>query len=196
MVSKNRKPAVFLDRDGTIIHDKHYLKDPENIELFDFTIKALRKLRENGFMLFIITNQSGVARGAMSEEDVRKVNDRLLQILSKNKIDIADISYCPYYKDGKIDEYAKESNCRKPRTGMIDKAMDKFDIDKNYSYVIGDKITDAELGLNAGMTPIMVKTGHGERELRDYSDDIDFTVRENLLEAVNYIIEKRGIDET
>ncbi|MFP4458047.1 MAG: D-glycero-alpha-D-manno-heptose-1,7-bisphosphate 7-phosphatase [Candidatus Zixiibacteriota bacterium] len=178
---------IFLDRDGTIIHDVHFLSKPEDIKLYDFSVDALRRLISLDFKLIIITNQSGVARGLMTEEDVQKVNRRLFEVLERHDVEIQAIYFCPYHRDGIIEKYRKDADCRKPKTGMIDQAKNEFDIDPKKSYVIGDKISDVKLAKNAGMKPILVRTGHGREEIENYNGKLDFAIEENLLEAAKLI---------
>ncbi|MEE9443380.1 MAG: HAD-IIIA family hydrolase [candidate division Zixibacteria bacterium] len=161
-------PAVFIDRDGTLIVDKHYLADPEKIEFIEGSVNALRKLKEAGFKIVIISNQSGVARGFFPEETVVKVNNRLVELLKENGVEIDDIRFCPYYPDGDVPEYTREDECRKPRPGMIEMSATELGIDLKRSYMIGDKLADIQCGQSAGAIPVLVRTGYGKDTEKEY----------------------------
>lgn len=134
--------AVFLDRDGTIIKDKHYAFLPESIEFLPGVISGLKRLHNASYLLIIITNQSGIARGYFTEEHLKKFNDALLCRLKDEEISIDAIYYCPHYINGTIKKYAVECNCRKPKTGLFYIASTDFNIDFSSSYAIGDSERD------------------------------------------------------
>jgi len=133
--------AVFLDRDGTIIYDYGYIKDTDKVKLLDGAKEAIRILKSNGFMVLIVTNQSGVARGMMTMDDVNKVNKKMLSLLGDNLID--GILICTHGPDDNC-------SCRKPGTELVKKAAKSHNIDLVKSYSIGDKDSDKELGQNMG----------------------------------------------
>lgn len=137
------RPAVFLDRDGAIIVDKNYLSDPEGVELLPNAIEGLLQFQSAGFLLIIITNQSGVGRGMFTAKDAEAVNERLVQVLSRNGITITDTYYCPHAPDD-------HCQCRKPLPGMILEAAAKHGIDLSRSITIGDKESDVKAGQAAG----------------------------------------------
>lgn len=182
------RPAVFLDRDGTIIEETGYLSDPGKVALLPGAAEALIRLNKAGFMLVVLTNQSGVARGYFSEEDLAAVNGRLDSALAEKGAAIDAYYYCPHHPDygGMID-----CDCRKPRTGMADRAAVEHGIDLARSYFVGDKGSDVLLGKNAGGKSVLVLTGFGskERQLlgrRGLKPDM---VAESLPEAADWIIE-------
>ncbi len=141
--------AIFLDRDGTIIKDKEYLKSTDEIELLQGVLDALRMLQNLGFKLIIISNQSGIGRGFITKEQVEKTNKYLFDLLLCNGIAITEMYYCPHSpKDN--------CNCRKPCPKMVYEAINKYQINKEESYFIGDKLTDALTGVNAGMKAILI----------------------------------------
>ena len=149
--------AVFLDRDGTIIFDHGYIKDPSLVNVLPKAKDAIDVLKKDGFMIFIVTNQSGVGRGMMTISDVNNVNKELLNKLSPNSIQ--DILICYHApKDN--------CNCRKPKTGLIDTIIKKYDIDTMHSYSIGDKDSDKALGENIGGKGIKL----GEKGIKDLWD--------------------------
>jgi len=137
--------AVFLDRDGTINIDKEYLYEISKFEFISGVKEAMLLLQDAGYLLIIITNQSGVARGYYSEKDVSKLNNWLKQALAEEGIIVSEIYYCPHHPEGEKKEYKKDCDCRKPRLGMFKKAINDFNIDINKSFVIGDKIRDLQI---------------------------------------------------
>lgn len=158
--------AVFLDRDGTIIHDYGYIKDPEQVVLMDNVKESLQTLKSAGFLLIVISNQSGIARGLMNIEDVELVNKKMLSLLGVGLID--DIMYCPHAP-------SKNCSCRKPRTLLVELASQKYNIDLKSSYVIGDKDSDKELGINMGGTGIKI----GANGLNSLSEAVNLIVGAN-----------------
>jgi D-glycero-D-manno-heptose 1,7-bisphosphate phosphatase len=160
------KSAIFLDRDGTIIKEVDYLTNQSQIVLIKGVKNALSTFKKSGFLNVIITNQSGIARGYLTEGKLKKIHSGLKLLLShrkKNLID--DIFYCPFYKEGKIKKYASDSFDRKPNPGMILKAAIKYDIDLSKSFLIGDSYTDMKCAEIAGLKKILVLTGYGEETL-------------------------------
>ena len=149
--------AVFIDRDGTIIYDHGYIKNPNMVNVLDGAKEAIQLLRANGFMTFIITNQSGVARGLMTESDVEKVNHKLLSEIGSSLID--DILICTHGPDANC-------ACRKPGTALVEKAAKEYEIDLTKSYSIGDKDSDKELGIKMGGKGIKL----GENEIKTLLD--------------------------
>jgi D-glycero-D-manno-heptose 1,7-bisphosphate phosphatase len=171
------KPAVFIDRDGTLIADEDYLDDPARMRVFEFTAEALRLLKEKGFLLIVITNQSGIARGLVTESDVDAVHATLNDSL-KNSIDA--FYHCPHGpNDG--------CRCRKPSLGMIECAVANYPIDIANSWMVGDKKLDIETGFNAGMSTALVLTGYGAAHVRELERMPDI-VADNLLEVAREII--------
>lgn len=133
---------MFLDRDGTINADKNYLYKAEDFEFLTGAVEALRLLQSHGFLLIIITNQSGIARGYYTENDFLTLNEWMLGRLKESGVSIAKVYYCPHLPDAKIPEYRKICTCRKPSTGLFEQAVKDFDIDMAGSFAIGDKLRD------------------------------------------------------
>ncbi|MCX6985325.1 MAG: HAD-IIIA family hydrolase, partial [Lentisphaerae bacterium] len=173
--------AIFLDRDGTVIEDRGHLKNPEQVLFYPFTFEAL-KLLQKDFLLFIVTNQSGIAKGLLGKEDVEKVNLHVLDALEENGIKITKVYYCPHNRED-------ECKCIKPKPYFLKKAAEKYGIDLANSYVIGDHPHDVECGLNAGASGIFVLTGHGSKHLDEVKEG--WSVAANLLEAAEIIIGRR-----
>lgn len=143
--------AAFLDRDGIINKDFGYVHDWSNFVFQDGIFDLLRILKSSGYMLFIVTNQSGVARGFFTEEKVNSLHHRLLKELEIDDFKIAGIEFCPHLPGGKVKKYSINCNCRKPKPGMIESLSKKHQIILEKSILIGDKISDAKAGLAAGV---------------------------------------------
>jgi len=141
--------AVFLDRDGTIIYDTGYPKDPETVQLLVGVIEALSFIEKQGYKLIIVSNQSGIGRGILSHNDVKNINDRIISILKLNGITINGVYYCPHAPDEKC-------ACRKPSPAMIIRGAIEHDVDPKQSFMIGDKIIDIETGKRAGCRTILI----------------------------------------
>jgi D-glycero-D-manno-heptose 1,7-bisphosphate phosphatase len=180
------KPAVFLDRDGTINFDPGYLGNPNEVEIFPYVKEGIRKLKcDLGFTIVVISNQSGIARGLITEEQVISVNNRINELLGQeSKIDA--FYYCKYHPDFST---PKESECRKPSPDMIFKAADEMGLDLNKSYIIGDKTIDILSGKNAGIRTVLVQNLENETENKDFNTEKtkpDFTAKD-FKEACNFI---------
>ena len=143
-------PAVFIDRDGTIMEDTDYCSDPKDVRIFSGVVEALRRLKARGFKIIIITNQSGVGRGLFTLDQYRAVESEVVRQLGDGLIDAT--YYCP-------DAPGQHSNCRKPAPGMIVQATQNHQIDLSRSFLIGDKEIDVECAHNAGVRAIRVRTG-------------------------------------
>lgn len=137
--------AIFLDRDGTINIDKGYVYKLDDFEFLPGAREALRIFQDLGFLLIIVTNQSGIARGYYTEDDYLRLDKGLKEDLDLHGIEITDSFFCPHLPDGKIPKYAIECDCRKPKLGMYEKAIKKYNIDINHSICIGDKERDVAL---------------------------------------------------
>ncbi|MBI2661413.1 HAD family hydrolase [Candidatus Woesearchaeota archaeon] len=177
--------AIFLDRDGTLNHDDGYTYKVEHFKLLPGVIEGL-KLLKNDFIFFIVTNQSGVARGYYGIEDVHKFNNVLLKLLKDNGILIKEVYICPHHPDDRCD-------CRKPGTKFASEAKAKYNIDMKNSWVIGDHPWDVEMGIRAGCRTIYLLTGHGGKhraELEKNKINPEF-IAENLLEAARIIIKEK-----
>ncbi len=180
--------AVFLDRDGVLIHDVHYLSDLGQIRLYSDVPSSLIRLKAAGFLLIVVTNQSGIARGYFDEEFVGKCHVELNNIFLQQNIQLDAWYYCPHHPDGDK-PYNQVCDCRKPAAGMIDKATKEFDIDCKKSFVIGDKISDVELAVNTNASGILLKTGHGIKHSKAVSVKYPkIPIFDTFSEAVDFII--------
>jgi len=152
------RPAVFLDRDGTIAEEVGYLNHASRFRMFPFVSVAIRRLNEAGLPVIVVTNQSGVGRGYFPESLVHTVNELMTEQLARGAAQIDAIYFC-------LHTYAENCNCRKPKTGMLDRAAREHALDLQRSFVVGDCYGDVELARNARARSILVRTGHGEGEL-------------------------------
>ena len=173
--SKAKTPAVFLDRDGTIMRDVDYCGDPKNVELLSGVAKALRQLKRLGYKLIVITNQSGIGRGLFNEQQYRAVEAELTRQIGT---DVIDASYfCPHLPDAGC-------KCRKPSPEMVLQAAREHNVDLGRSFFIGDKQSDVECGRSAEVKTILVRTGYGRNTNEKHAD---FVVND-LNEAVDLIL--------
>lgn len=150
------KKAIFLDRDGTINIDKDYLFKVEDYEYIEGAVEGLRALTQMGYLLIIITNQSGIARGYYTEEDYLRLESWMLDDLKDKGIDISGVYYCPHHPEASIIQYKKECKCRKPGTELFWKAQRDFDIDMNHSFAIGDRSRDLCICKESGVKGILL----------------------------------------
>ena len=162
--SGERRKAVFLDRDGTLVRERGYLKDPAQVALEPGAAGAVARLNRQGFAVVLVTNQSGVARGIYTEEDVAAVHQTLRELLAADHARLDAVYYCPHHPEGVVERYRQACPSRKPAIGMLERASGACDIDLPGSYMIGDKLTDMETARRAGLTGILVRTGYGESE--------------------------------
>ena len=186
-----KRPAVFIDRDGTINEQMGYINHLSRFHLIPGVADAIRLLNKNGFLAIIITNQSGVARGYFTMELLYEVHSLMIETLRRDGANIDAVFFCPHYPGGKVPEYSHECDCRKPRTGLIDQARDAFDIDMSRSYLVGDHTTDLELAHHCNLEGIMVRTGYGMGEISYILQQISIKpcyIAEDLLDAVKWII--------
>jgi len=174
-------PAVFLDRDGTIIREAHYLADPERVELVPGAAPALRALKDGGYRLIVVTNQSGIARGLYTEDDYRAVWKRLDQVLAKGGVRLDATYYCPHHTGRPY-----ICDCRKPALGMYRRAAVEHHVDLALSWYVGDKVTDVLPSVALGGRGILVRTGYG----RDHEARVPEGVRvvDDLAAAASLIL--------
>ncbi len=151
-----RNAAVFLDRDGTLIRDVGYLCREEQLEILPRVPEAIRRLRDGGFKIVVITNQSAVARGRLFEADLLKINQILRERLARDGALLDGIYYCPHHPTEGTGLYTMECDCRKPKTGLIRRAAADLQLDASVSYVVGDQAVDMELAQRAGAAAILL----------------------------------------
>ena len=187
---KNRQRAIFLDRDGTMNVSKGFISNADDLELIPGTIEAIKAINKSGALAIVITNQPVIARGECSFEELHNIHNKLKTLLGEKGAFVDDIFYCPHHPDkgfeGEVPELKFDCECRKPKTGMIDEAVDKYNIDLSKSYMVGDSTMDLELARNAGVKSVLVDTGFAGNDGKyDRSCDIE---AKDLLDAIEKII--------
>nr|WP_320048361.1 D-glycero-beta-D-manno-heptose 1,7-bisphosphate 7-phosphatase [uncultured Desulfuromonas sp.] len=184
---QTKKPAVFLDRDGTINVERDYLYRTEDFCFIDGADTAIRRLNDAGFLIVVVTNQSGIARGYYREEDVEILHRYLSQQLAEIGAHVDGYYFCPHHPESGHAPYVQECDCRKGKPGMLLQAAADLEIDLSRSWMVGDKKADVDAGLAAGCRPILVCTGHGESQ-REKVDTTQVPVCADLDEAVGLIL--------
>ncbi len=186
MSRKGKKaPAIFLDRDGTLIRDVGYLCRQDQVEILPRVAEAIRLLRGQGFLVVVVTNQSAVARGRLTEEELGRVHDALNALLAQDDAHLDGIYYCPHHPTEGVGPYHAECDCRKPNTGMIVKAVGDLGLDPSSSYVVGDQTSDMELAERIGAKGVWIA-----RELVAGGDSPDskHPVVADLWQAAKWIV--------
>ena len=179
--------AVFFDRDGTLNYDPGYLSDPAKVKLYPGVQEGIKILRNAGFSIVVISNQSGIARGYFNSEAVILVNSRINELLNEAGASVDKFYFCPFHPDYSSQE---ESKCRKPSPQMVLKAAEELNIDLSISYFVGDTHTDVLCGNNAGVKSVLVKNLKNDEEiniLRNLEISANF-VADNFLEGCNFIL--------
>jgi D-glycero-D-manno-heptose 1,7-bisphosphate phosphatase len=183
--------AVFLDRDGTVNDEVGYLSDLDRLRLITGAGAAIRRINEAGFKVVLVTNQSGVARGYFPESLVHEAHARLDEMLQEEGARIDAVYFCPHHPKAGNTHYTRECDCRKPKTGLIDRAVMDLDIDISHSYLVGDKWSDIELAQRAGVHSVLVMSGFaaddpGNKRAEGVQDP-EFIAR-SLSEAADWIL--------
>jgi len=176
------KKAIFLDRDGVIVEDTGYISSPAELVLFPDVIPVLKEL-QHSFRLIVVTNQSGVARGYFTEEDLFIINEKVIQMLADHDVGVDAIYYCPHHPKVGNDEYRIECDCRKPKPGLLKLAAEEFGIELDKSFLIGDQETDIQAGRAIGIKTI--KINRNDRE-SPHESEADFIV--NTFSEVSNLI--------
>lgn len=190
---KFKRPAVFMDRDGTLIKKVTLLHKVEDLELFPFSASAIKKINDSDFLVILITNQPVVARNLCDILAIKEIHNKLETLLGEKSAYLNDIYFCPHHPDRGYSEenveFKMECNCRKPKTGMLRHAAEKYNIDMELSWVIGDTTTDIQTGINAGIQTILVRTGEGGKD-KKYQTIPDFTF-DNIEDALDFILKDK-----
>ncbi len=185
-----KRPAVFLDRDGTLVEEAGYIDRVDRIVLFPFAIDAVRLIHRAGYLAVVVTNQGGVAKGLIPESFLAEGRQFLEDRLAEGGERLDGYYYCPHLPDADIEKFRLDCTCRKPRTGMIDQAARELDIDVRRSVVVGDKVMDVQLGHNAGARGILVRTGYGVSEaVRPHGGSPADAVCRDLIDAVVWLLD-------
>jgi len=183
------KPAVFLDRDGTLIEDVGYLDRLDRIAFFPWTVDAIRALNRAGLAVVVITNQSGIARGLFTEAFVEETHRHLSARLAAGGARIDAYYYCPHHPDGVVEAYRHRCDCRKPAGGMVHQAARDLSLDPAHSFVVGDKWLDVGLARAVGARGILVRTGTGATEEAQPSPGVSAdAIVDNLAAAASWIL--------
>jgi len=177
--------AVFLDRDGVICEDVHYMKDPSQFKLLPKVGDAIRLLNEKNWKVIVVTNQSGIARGYLTLEDLQRIHQKMITELHKLGAFLDAIYFCPHHPTVGLRPYRKECNCRKPKPGMLFQAAKDFNINLKRSFMIGDKTIDIQAGKEAGCLTILISS-HQNKPLNGPKPDFIAT---NLFEASKIILD-------
>lgn len=192
MTVKSIRRAIFLDRDGTISPDEFgYIKDPDLYHLYPETPEALRIFKELGYLIFIVTNQSGIARGYLDLAQLDKVHQKMRKLIADAGIQLDGIYFSPYHRDGIVQPYNIHHEGRKPGIGMFKQARADFSFDPSQSFMIGDRGTDIGFAQNSNMKSILLLTGNGEEEfaqiISSYAEYKPDFICENILTAAEMI---------
>jgi len=187
------RPAVFIDRDGTISEEVGYINHPSRFRLFPYAADAIKLLNDNGWLAILVTNQAGVARGYFSEEMIQTVHGAMTANLESNGAKLDAIYYCAHHPSVGEPPFRFDCDCRKPKPGLITRAVQDFEINIRVSWMVGDRYSDIELARNAGLKSAFVLSGYGrgewEHQRAGWTEKPDL-VTENLLEAVRLIVSK------
>ena len=187
-MSANR--AVFLDRDGTLIEEVNYLDRVDRVELYPWSIDAVRLLNRAGLPVIVATNQSGIARGLFTEAKVDDVHAHISSLLAEGGARIDAYYYCPHHPNGSVAQYTRQCECRKPARGLVDRAARELGIDPSASFVVGDRWPDVRLARSVGARGVLVRTGYGASEERQPPGDlVADAVADNLIAASSWILQ-------
>jgi D-glycero-D-manno-heptose 1,7-bisphosphate phosphatase len=184
------KPAVFIDRDGTILDEMGYVVPGSEIKIYDFSAPAIVKLAKAGFPVVVVTNQGGIALGMYDHAFVDRTHASLAETLAKDGAEITAWYYCPHHPEGKVPEFTQVCECRKPGTAMLESAARDLDLDLSRSWVVGDQWRDIELARRAGANGILVRTGYGAGLEKEWPSGIARppVVCDDLMTAADHIL--------
>jgi D-glycero-D-manno-heptose 1,7-bisphosphate phosphatase len=183
------RPAVFLDRDGTIIEERGYIDRLDMLSLFPWTGDALRLLKRAGFATVVITNQSAIGRGIIDEAFLDAVHQEIDRRLAPSHAAIDRYYYCPHLPDSTIERYRRACRCRKPSPGLVEQACREMDLDPARSVMVGDRWLDVACARAAGTRAVLVRSGHGRHEEAAPPADVRAdAILDNLMEAVGWIL--------
>ena len=186
-------PAVFLDRDGTLIEDVGYLDRLERLRFYPWSIEAVRLFRQVGYAVVVVTNQAGVARGMISEQVVLDARDFIADQLARIGERLDGHYNCPHLPDDAVAAYRQQCLCHKPAPGMLQQARDELGLDLERSVVIGDRWTDVQMGRAVGARGVLVKTGYGATQLPHPPEGVTAdAVSEHLLDAAGWTLRRLG----
>lgn len=183
-----RRPAIFLDRDGVVIEDGHYVGTVDRVRLVPGSAAAVAALNRAGWVVVVVTNQGGVARGFFTFESVPVVHAHIGELLAPHGGRVDAFYYCPHHPDGEVEAYRGPCDCRKPKPGMLRQAAADLNLDLERSWMVGDRVSDLEAGAAVGARTVLVRTGYGSEIAADALDRSALNlacVAENLADAVD-----------
>ena len=183
------RPAVFLDRDGTLIEERGYLDRLELLTVFPWTADAIRLINRAGYAAVVITNQAAIGRGMVEEAFLGTVHAALDAVLAGGNARIDRYYYCPHHPEATLDRFRRVCRCRKPGPGMIEQACEEMGLDPRRSFMVGDRWLDVAAGHAAGTRSVLVRTGHGGHEEQHLPEGAQpDAILNNLMEAVAWIL--------
>lgn len=189
----NLRPAVFLDRDGTVNEQMGYINHISRFHLLPEAGRAIKLLNDHKIPVVVVSNQSGLARGYFPKELLNQVHEKMDRLLAQEGAHIDGLYYCPHHPEAKEMQYRIDCNCRKPKTGMLLQAADEMNLDLSLSFVVGDRWSDIKCADRAGCLSVLVLTGYGRGDYEYIGPDQDIQpshVAENLFDSVKWILTK------
>ncbi len=190
---KTLRPAVFLDRDGTINEQMGYINHVSRFHILPGVIEAVSLFNKNNIPVIIVTNQSGLARGYFPESLLSLVHDKMIASFTKEDVFIDGIYICPHHPEAKEERFRKTCTCRKPKTGLLEQAARELNLDLKKSFMVGDRWSDIKCGEDAGATSVLVLTGYGRGDLEYISPQQDIQpsyIAEDLGKAASWIMSR------
>jgi D-glycero-D-manno-heptose 1,7-bisphosphate phosphatase len=189
VIARVARPAVFLDRDGTLIEEAGYLDRLERLIFFPYSVDAVRLLNRATLPVVVITNQAGIARGIVKESFVAEAHRHISERLAEGGARVDAYYYCPHHPDAVIETFRQHCDCRKPGTGLFTRAAADLDLDLSRSFVVGDRWHDIEAGQSVGARGVLVRTGYGRtEEARPKSGVTPAAITDTLIDAVSWIL--------
>jgi D-glycero-D-manno-heptose 1,7-bisphosphate phosphatase len=183
------RPAVFLDRDGTLVEEAGYLDRLERLVFFPYSVDAVRLLNRANLAVVIVTNQAGIARGIFKDSFVAEAHRHIASRLSAGGARVDGFYYCPHHPEAVIEEYRKSCDCRKPQPGLLKRAASDLDLALDRSFVVGDRWHDLEAGERVGARGVLVRTGYGKtEEASPHANVKPSAIVDNVMEAVSWIL--------
>lgn len=187
--SPHARRAAFLDRDGVINVDHGYVSRWEDFQFVPGAVQAMKRLYEAGYVLTVVTNQSGIARGMYTEQDFQILSQRMCEYLAAQGAPVAGVFHCPHHPKGKLPQYAQDCSCRKPAPGLILQAIDALGLDAQASLLVGDKLSDLEAARAAGVGKAYLVTGkEGEEDAPTAGDGPPDGVFDSLAQCVDTLL--------
>ncbi len=187
------QPAVFLDRDGTLIEEAGYLDRLERLVFFPYSVDAVRALNRSGFTVVVVTNQAGIARGLFKESFVGEAHGHIRERLAAGGARIDGFYYCPHHTEAVVEAYRRACDCRKPGPALFRQAAAEHDIDLTRSFAIGDRWHDLQAGQAVGARGVLVRTGYGRTDEASPRQGVEpAVIADNLIEAVTWILRESG----